>query len=70
MTPHPLIKMADNQKIVPRETPPLSNLGPMVEVDMDVLADRLARMSPKDKKYLEYLLEQHAVLIKSKGSHT
>jgi hypothetical protein len=34
------------------------------------LADRLERMSPKDKKYLEYLLEQHAVLINSKGSHT
>ena len=63
------MKIADNQKIVPRETPPLHNLGPMVKVDMDVLADRLARMSPKDKKYLEYLLE-HAVLIKSKGSHT
>ena len=63
------MKIADNQKIVPRETPPLHNLGPMVEVDMDVLADRLARMSPKDKKYIEYLLE-HAVLIKSKGSHT
>lgn len=70
MTPHPLMKMADNQKIVPRETPPLHNLGPMVEVDMDVLADRLVRMSQKDKKYLEYLLEQNAVLIKSKGSHT
>jgi len=64
------MKIADNLKIVSRGTPPLHNLGPMVEVDMDVLADRLVRMSQKDKKYLEYLLEQNAVLIKSKGSHT
>ncbi len=62
--------MSDDKKIVPRETPPVSDLGPMVEIDMDVLADRLKRMSEKDKAYLEYLLDQHAVLIKSKGSQT
>ena len=64
------MNMSDNDKNVPRETPPLSDLGPMVEVDMDMLEDRLKRMSPKDREYLEYLLNQHAVLIKSKGSHT
>ncbi len=62
--------MSDDKKIVPRETPPVSDLGPMVEIDMDVLADRLKRMSEKDKAYLEYLLDQHAVLIKSKGLQT
>ena len=70
MTPHHYIKMTTDDKNVPRETPPLSDLGPMVEVDMDQLEDRLKRMSEKDRKYLEYLLDQHAVLIKSKGSHT
>lgn len=70
MTPHPLMNMAKINKNVPRETPPLDDLGPMVEVDMDKLEDRLKRMSDKDRKYLEYLLDQHAVLIKSKGSHT
>lgn len=70
MTPHPLMKIPSKQKIVPRETPPVNHLGPMVEVDMDQLEDRLKRMSPKDKAYLEYLLDQHAVLIKSKGLHT
>ena len=64
------MKIPSKKKIVPRETPPVSDLGPMVEVDMDQLEDRLKRMSPKDKAYLEYLLNQHAVLIKSKGSHT
>ena len=64
------MNMSDNDKNVPRETPPLSDLGPMVEVDMDMLKDRLKRMSEKDREYLEYLLNQHAVLIKSKGSHT
>lgn len=70
MTPHPYIKMSTKDKNVPRETPPLGDLGPMVEVDMDQLEDRLKRMSDKDRKYLKYLLDQHAVLIKSKGSHT
>jgi hypothetical protein len=64
------MNMSDDNKNVPRETPPLGDLGPMVEVDMDQLADRLKRMSEKDRKYLEYLLNQHAVLIKSKDSHT
>ena len=64
------MNMAKINKNVPRETPPLGDLGPMVEVDMDMLEDRLKRMSPKDRQYLEYLLDQHAVLIKSKGSHT
>ena len=64
------MKIPSKKKNVPRETPPVSDLGPMVEVDMDQLEDRLKRMSPKDKAYLEYLLNQHAVLIKSKGLHT
>jgi len=64
------MNMSEENKNVPRETPPLGDLGPMVEVDMDQLEDRLNRMSDKDRKYLEYLLDQHAVLIKSKGSHT
>lgn len=64
------MNMTTEDKNVPRETPPVSDLGPMVEVDIDMLEDRLKRMSPKDRKYLEYLLDQHAVLIKSKGSHT
>lgn len=70
MTPHPLMNMSKENKNVPRETPPLGDLGPMVEVDMDQLEDRLKRMSPKDRQYLEYLLDQYAVMIKSKGSHT
>lgn len=64
------MKIPSKKKNVPRETPPVNHLGPMVEVDMDQLEDRLKRMSPKDKAYLEYLLNQHAVLIKSKGLHT
>lgn len=64
------MNMAKTNKNVPRETPPLGDLGPMVEVDMDQLEDRLRRMSDKDRKYLEHLLDQHAVLIRSKGSHT
>jgi len=64
------MKIQDKKENVSRETPPVNDLGPMVEVDMDMLADRLKRMSEKDKKYLEYLLNQHAVLIKSKDSHT
>lgn len=70
MTPHPLMNMAKINKNVSRETPPVNDLGPMIEVDMDILEDRLRRMSDKDRKYLEYLLDQHAVMIKSKGSHT
>lgn len=64
------MKNQNKKDNVPRETPPVNDLGPMVEVDMDMLEDRLKRMSEKDKKYLEYLLNQHAVLIKSKDSHT
>lgn len=64
------MNMAKTNKNVPRETPPLGDLGPMVEVDIDMLEDRLKRMSEKDRKYLEYLLNQYAVLLKSKGSHT
>ena len=64
------MKIPSKKKIVPRETSPVSDLGPRVEVDMDQLEDRLKRMSPKDKAYLEYLLNQYAVLIKSKGLHT
>ena len=62
--------MAINKDVVPRETPPVNHLGPMLTLDPDQLEDRLKRMSPKDKAYLEYLLNQHAVLIKSKGLHT
>ena len=56
--------MAIDKDIVSRETPPLSKKGPMVEIDIDMLEDRLARMSDKDRQKLLDMLKDHDVLLK------
>lgn len=56
--------MAIDKDMVPRETPPLSKKGPMVEIDIDMLEDRLARMSDKDRQRLLDLLKEYDVLLK------
>ncbi len=55
----------DNQE-VPRETPPLGEKGPILEIDMDVLEDRLKRLGDKDRQRLLNMLDQYAVMIKAK----
>lgn len=50
-------------KNVPRETPPLGNLGPIVRIDPDILEDRLRRMSDKDKRKLMDLLDSNVVIL-------
>ena len=55
--------MAIKKNIVPRETPPLVKVGP-IEMDIDVLEDRLARMSDKDKIKLLELLKEYDVMLK------
>jgi len=50
-------------KNVPRETPPLGNLGPIVRLDPDILEDRLKRMSEKDKKRLMELFDEYVVVL-------
>ena len=62
------MKIPSKKQIVPRETPPVNHLGPMVEVDMDQLEDRLARMCEKDRKRLLDMLSQYpAVMLKNGG---
>lgn len=56
--------MAIDKDIVSRETPPLVKKGPMVEIDIDMLEDRLARMSDKDRQKLLDMLKDHDVLLK------
>ncbi len=50
-------------KNVPRETPPLGDLGPIVRIDPDILEDRLKRMSEKDKRKLMDLLDSNVVIL-------
>lgn len=56
--------MAIDKDIVSRETPPLDKKGPMVEIDIDMLEDRLKRMSDKDRQKLLDMLKDHDVLLK------
>lgn len=57
--------MAINKDIVPRETPPLDEKGPLLTLDPDQLEDRLKRMSEKDRKKLLDMLDSHqAVMLK------
>lgn len=56
--------MAIEKVDVPRGTPPLDDLGPLLEVDMDMLEDRLARMNEKDRKKLLDMMDRYAVMIK------
>jgi len=59
--------MAIDKNIVPRETPPLDEKGPMLTLDPDMLEDRLKRMSEKDRKKLLDMLDSHqAVMLKRK----
>ena len=53
--------MAMNNDDVPRETPPLSDLGPILTLDPDILEDRLKRMNEKDRKRLLMMLESNVV---------
>ena len=59
--------MAIDKDIVPRETPPLDEKGPMLTLDPDMLEDRLKRMSEKDREKLLDMLDSHqAVMLKRK----
>ena len=53
--------MAMNNDDVPRETPPLSDLGPILTLDPAILEDRLKRMNEKDRKRLLMMLESNVV---------
>ncbi len=55
--------MAIKKDIVPRETPPLVDLGPILKLDPDILEDRLRRMSDKDRQKLLQMLEDHVVVL-------
>lgn len=55
--------MAIKKDIVPRETPPLDDLGPILKLDPDILEDRLRRMSDKDRQKLLQMLEDHVVVL-------
>lgn len=56
-------KKASREINVPRETPPIGNLGPIVRLDPDILEDRLKRMSDKDKRKLMDLLDSNVVIL-------
>jgi hypothetical protein len=57
--------MAIDKDIVPRETPPLDEKGPILTLDPDQLEDRLARMGEKDRKKLLDMLDKYqAVMLK------
>ena len=60
--------MAIDKDVVPRETPPVNHLGPILTLDPDQLEDRLARMCEKDRKRLLDMLNQYpAVMLKNGG---
>tara|TARA_R110002126_G_scaffold133309_3_gene277346 strand:- start:6134 stop:6310 length:177 start_codon:yes stop_codon:yes gene_type:complete len=57
--------MAIDKDVVPRETPPVNDSGPILTLDPDQLEDRLARMSEKDRKKLLDMLDSYqAVMLK------
>jgi hypothetical protein len=57
--------MAIDKDVVPRETPPVNHLGPILTLDPDQLEDRLARMCEKDRKKLLDMLDSYqAVMLK------
>ena len=60
--------MSDDKKIVPRETPPVSDLGPILTLDPDVLEDRLKRLSYQDQKKLLDLIDSYKAVMLSKDS--
>jgi hypothetical protein len=55
--------MTEDNKNIPTRTPPLSDLGPLLQVDRFILEDRLKRLSPKDRQVLLEKLRQYAVEI-------
>ena len=58
--------MAIKKDKVSRETPPLAKVGPIIEVDVDKLEDRLRRMSHSDRKKLLDMLDRYqAVMLKN-----
>ena len=60
--------MSDDKKIVPGETPPVSDLGPILTLDPDVLEDRLKRLSVKDQKKLLDMIDKYQAVMLSKDS--
>ena len=57
--------MTIDKDVVPRETPPVNHLGPILTLDPDQLEDRLARMCEKDRKKLLDMLDSYqAVMLK------
>jgi hypothetical protein len=61
--------MSDDKKIVPRETHPVSDLGPILTLDPDVLEDRLKRLNVKDQKKLLDMINKYQAVMLSKDSH-
>lgn len=59
--------MTMKDDMVPRETPPLGEKGPILEIDIDQLEDRLSRMSDKDRKKLLDMLKDHDVMLRTKN---
>jgi hypothetical protein len=57
------MNMSEKENNVPRETPPLGDLGPIVRIDPDILEDRLKRMSEKDRRKLMDLLDSNVVIL-------
>jgi hypothetical protein len=55
--------MSQADKNIPPRTPPLSDLGPLLQVDRFILEDRLKRLSPKDRAVLLDKLKHYAVEI-------
>ena len=64
------MKTSSNKKNVPRETPPVNDLGPIYKVDPDELLDRLKRLSYQDQKKLLDLLDKYKAVMFSKDSHS
>lgn len=60
--------MAIDKDIVPRETPPLRNLGPLLTLDINILEAQLKSLSEKDRnKFLHMLSQCSAVMLKNGG---
>lgn len=62
--------MAINKDVVPHETPPVNDSGPIYRLDPDELEDRLKRLSYQDQKKLLDLIDSYKAVMFSKDSHS
>jgi hypothetical protein len=57
--------MDSNNKIVPRETPPYENLGPILRIDVKKLINDIESMDGEQRDRAMALLKEYVVILEN-----